>query len=80
VIKTEHSAPWVKIRFTDNCRGIPPELLDRIFEPFFTTKTTGMGVGLAICQRIIKAHGGRIEVTNMLPKGTQFSVFLPIKG
>jgi signal transduction histidine kinase len=75
VIKTEYSAPWVKIRFTDNGRGIPPELLDRIFEPFFTTKTTGMGVGLAICQRIIQAHGGRIEVKNMLPKGTQFSIF-----
>lgn len=77
VIKTESIPPWVKISFSDDGPGIPPELLNRIFEPFFTTKTTGMGMGLAICQRIIQAHNGRIEVDNLLPKGTQFSIFLP---
>ena len=78
VIKTEHSAPWVKITFADNGQGIPQELLDHIFEPFFTTKTTGMGVGLAISQKIIQAHNGKIEVNNILPKGTQFTIFLPV--
>jgi signal transduction histidine kinase len=78
VVKTESAAPWVKISFTDNGPGISPELLSRIFEPFFTTKTTGMGVGLAICQRIVEAHQGRIEANNLVPKGTQFSVFLPV--
>jgi signal transduction histidine kinase len=77
VIKTASDPPWMKISFSDDGPGIPPELVNRIFEPFFTTKTRGMGVGLAICQRIIQAHDGRIEVNNRLPKGTQFNIFLP---
>jgi signal transduction histidine kinase len=68
----------VKISFTDNGSGISPELLNRIFDPFFTTKTTGMGVGLAICKKIVDAHQGRIEATPLVPGGTQFSVFLPV--
>jgi signal transduction histidine kinase len=79
VIKTEYIDPWIKISFSDNGQGIPQELLDHIFEPFFTTKTTGMGVGLAISKRIIEGHNGRIEVKNILPKGTQFSIFLPYR-
>ncbi|MFX0080012.1 MAG: ATP-binding protein [Candidatus Hermodarchaeota archaeon] len=77
LIKTESIPSWVKISFSDDGPGIRPELLNRIFEPFFTTKTTGMGMGLAICQRIIQAHNGRIEVNSLLPKGTDFSIFLP---
>jgi signal transduction histidine kinase len=78
IIKIEYNPPWVKINFSDNGSGIPPELMNRIFEPFFTTKTKGMGMGLAISQRIIQSHGGRIEVNNILPKGTQFSILLPV--
>jgi len=77
-IKTASDPPWIKISFSDDGPGIPPELVNRIFEPFFTTKARGMGVGLAICQRIIQAHNGRIEVNNRLPKGTQFNIFLPV--
>jgi signal transduction histidine kinase len=77
-IKTVSDPPWIKISFSDNGPGIPPELVNRIFEPFFTTKARGMGVGLAICQRIIQAHNGRIEVINRLPKGNQFNIFLPV--
>ncbi len=77
LIKTETISPWLEISFSDNGPGIPTESLNRIFEPFFTTKARGMGVGLAICQRIIHAHEGRMEVNNLLPKGTQFSIFLP---
>jgi signal transduction histidine kinase len=77
-IRTVSNLPWVKISFSDDGPGIPPELVNRIFEPFYTTKTRGMGVGLAICQRIIQAHNGRIEVNNKLPKGTQFNIFLPV--
>jgi signal transduction histidine kinase len=76
VIKTESFSPWLKIIFSDNGPGIPDELLNRIFEPFFTTKATGIGMGLAICHRIIEAHNGRIEANNLLPKGTQFSILL----
>jgi signal transduction histidine kinase len=76
-IKTASDPPWIKITFSDNGPGVPPELVNRIFEPFFTTKSSGMGVGLAICQRIIQAHAGRIEINNRLPRGTQFNIFLP---
>ncbi len=78
LIRMENAPPFLKISFTDNGPGIPQELMERIFEPFFTTKTAGMGVGLAISQRIVQAHGGRIEVKNLIPKGTRFSVFLPL--
>jgi len=78
IIKTEYIHPWVKISFSDNGIGIPQRYLNRIFEPFFTTKTKGMGMGLAISKRIIQTHGGRIEVNNILPKGTRFSILLPI--
>jgi signal transduction histidine kinase len=75
-IKTEHVPPWIKISFSDNGPGIPPENLKCIFDPFFTTKPAGIGMGLAICQRIIQAHGGRMEVKNRLPKGAEFSILL----
>jgi signal transduction histidine kinase len=78
LIKTERIPSFVKISFSDNGPGIPPKLRDRIFEPFFTTKPTGMGIGLSISQRIVQAHNGRIEIDNPLPKGTQFSILLPV--
>ena len=78
VVKTESVSPFMRISFADNGKGIPLECLNRIFEPFFTTKTTGVGVGLAISQSIVQAHHGRIEVSSLLPKGTQFSIMLPL--
>jgi signal transduction histidine kinase len=78
VIKTEVASSWYRTSFSDNGSGIPSGNLKRIFEPFFTTKSTGMGMGLAICQRIVQAHGGRLEVKNRLPRGTEFTILLPI--
>lgn len=78
IIKTQYTPPWIKISFTDKGPGIPPESIDHIFKPFFTTKPAGMGMGLCISQKIIQAHNGRIEVNNILPKGTQFSILLPV--
>jgi signal transduction histidine kinase len=78
-IRTECASPWVRIRLSDNGPGIPLPLLDHIFEPFFTTKNTGVGMGLAVSRRIVEAHNGRIEVTNVLPKGASFSILLPMK-
>ncbi len=67
----------VQLRFRDSGPGIPPELREKIFNPFFTTRREGTGLGLAITQRIVSAHGGRIEVTSNPGAGTTFTVFFP---
>ena len=73
------SPPGVMITITDTGVGIPPELLPRIFDLFVTTKDPdkGTGLGLALCQEIIKAHGGTISLTSEVGKGTCVSIFLP---
>jgi two-component system NtrC family sensor kinase len=71
----------IRVRVSDNGRGIAAELLPRIFDPFFTTKAvgSGTGLGLTVSNDIVKAHGGRIEVDSSVGKGSTFTVWLPIK-
>ena len=71
---------YVAISFADTGSGISEEVLSKIFTPLFTTKAQGMGFGLAICKRIIEAHGGTITVKTELNKGTTFTVTLPLKN
>jgi PAS domain S-box-containing protein len=68
---------WVGV--SDTGDGIPAEQLNRIFEPFFTTKKKGTGLGLMIVQRIVREHGGRIDVESRVGKGTTFRVWLPLQ-
>lgn len=72
------SGDYVLIKFSDNGKGISPEIKDRIFEPFFTTKKEGRGIGLglSIVYRIIKEHGGAIMVESV-PGETTFKIYLP---
>lgn len=69
---------FVRIDFRDSGIGIRPEELDRIFEPYHTTKAKGTGLGLMIVQRIIKDHGGQIEVSSKEGEGTRFGIMLPL--
>jgi len=71
----------VRIQITDTGCGIASEDQKRIFEPFFTTKERGRGtgLGLAVCQRIVRAHRGTIGVESQVGKGTAFVVVLPAK-
>lgn len=78
-IKSKHVGDKVEITFTDTGCGIPKELLPKIFIPLVTTKAQGMGFGLAICKRIIDAHGGNITVESHIGKGTTFTVTLPLE-
>jgi len=68
------------IEFSDTGVGILPENMKKIFEPFFSTKENGdgTGLGLSISYRIVKNHGGRIEVESEVGMGTVFKVFLPL--
>jgi PAS domain S-box-containing protein len=67
----------IKIVISDTGSGIPEKIRDEIFRPFFTTKIKGTGLGLAICKNIVKEHGGNINFTTELNKGTSFEITLP---
>ncbi|MFW9257967.1 PAS domain S-box protein [Nostoc sp. CALU 546] len=70
---------YIVVTVSDTGTGIPPEFLERIFDPFFTTKEVGKGTGLGLSTvlGIVKNHGGFVEVSTQVGKGTQFQVFLP---
>ena len=70
----------VTVEITDTGNGIPPEMLPKIFDLFVTTKPPGKGtgLGLVICQEIIKAHGGAIHIASQVGAGTTVSIYLPI--
>ena len=76
----EAKRPGVYIEVTDNGAGIPAELLPRIFELFVTTKPSGKGtgLGLVVCQEIVKAHGGTIDIESVVGTGTSVRIYLPI--
>jgi CheY-like chemotaxis protein len=68
----------VCIAVQDRGVGIPPEHLPRVFDPFFTTKPgVGTGLGLWVCQSIVHALGGSIEVESEVGRGTTFRILLP---
>jgi nitrogen fixation/metabolism regulation signal transduction histidine kinase len=75
----DNNQGWTRLTFADNGNGIPPEDLAKIFQPYFTTKDVGIGLGLAITERIIKEHGGEIRVASQPGEGTTFTVLLPPK-
>jgi PAS domain S-box-containing protein len=67
------------VSFHDTGVGIPQEDFSKLFNPFFTTKAKGQGLGLAVCKRLVEAHGGEITVESKLGEGTTFTVTLPKK-
>ena len=69
----------IQISVRDNGPGLNPEQQERIFEPFYTTKTKGTGLGMAIAQRIVEAHHGRIQVGDVSGPGAEILVTLPSK-
>jgi len=67
----------VAVRVSDNGPGVPAHARETIFEPFFSTRSDGTGIGLTLCQRIIKDHGGLIYVRDSGLGGAEFVIELP---
>jgi signal transduction histidine kinase len=76
-IRARPSDGRVAIEVEDHGRGIGADDLPRIFEPFFTTRPDGTGLGLAICHKVVRAHGGDIQVRSTPGQGSTFTVLLP---
>ncbi|MGH7953791.1 MAG: two-component system sensor histidine kinase NtrB [Limisphaerales bacterium] len=77
-LQTGENAEAIWVSIADTGGGIPQEQVNRIFEPFYTTKKKGSGLGLMIVQRIVRAHGGKIELESHVDRGTTFRVWLPL--
>ena len=77
-ITTRFDQERVYIIITDTGKGIPPDILHKIFEPYFTTKPNGSGLGLTMTYKVIKEHGGDIQVHSEDGSGTRFTLILPI--
>ena len=64
------------VEVRDTGPGIDPQQLGAIFEAFVTTKPNGMGLGLAICRKIVERHNGQISASSIAPHGTNFRIEL----
>jgi len=71
---------YAVIRIRDNGKGMERSTMARLFDPFFTTKQDGTGLGLSVSYRIIRNHGGTIQVDSRLNEGTEFIIYLPLAG
>ncbi|MBI3321742.1 MAG: GAF domain-containing protein [Candidatus Omnitrophica bacterium] len=68
----------IVLKVADTGPGIPVSIQRKVFDPFYTTKPTGTGLGLFVSQRIVKSHGGTIELESTEGKGTCFTIHLPV--
>ena len=69
-----------RIAVNDSGPGIPPALRERVFRPFFTSKRNGTGLGLALVQKIIVFHNGRIVAASSPQGGASLQITLPLRG
>jgi len=77
-LETGQSSEHVWVRVSDTGCGIPADHMKQIFEPFYTTKKKGSGLGLMIVQRIVRDHGGGIELESRVGEGSTFRIRLPL--
>ncbi len=79
-IKTISNDYEVKLQVIDNGAGISPEIMGTLFEPYQSTKQSGNGLGLLIVRRILREHGGEIEVESEKGSGTTITLYFPRKS
>ena len=77
-VTAERGGEETLIRLQDTGVGIPKETLPKLFDPFVTTKAQGQGLGLAVCKRLVEAHGGTITVESTVGEGSTFIVKIPV--
>lgn len=80
--KADLQRDWLRVRVADSGEGIRPEDLGKVFTPYFTTKNRGddkrgFGLGLAICRKIVHLHGGNLNISSQVKKGTTVQIDLP---
>jgi len=78
-ISSRVSGNDVEFTFIDTGVGMAKEVSEKIWTPLFTTKAKGMGLGLAICKRIVEAHQGKISVESIVGEGTTFTITIPLE-
>ena len=78
-VRQPGNTPLIEVLVTDTGYGIPADHIPKIFDPFFTTsdRVEGTGLGLSLTRKMVKEHGGKLEVTSTLGKGTSFRLTLP---
>ena len=72
--------PSILVQLSDSGVGIAEDDMNRIFDPFFSTGKKGTGLGLWVTQDIVRQHGGRIEVSSELGRGTIFNIVLQVES
>jgi two-component system, sporulation sensor kinase E len=79
-IRTDADDQWLWVSFADSGGGISSENMSKIFEPYFTTKASGSGLGLLIVRRIVREHGGEIDLSSDLGQGLTLTIRLPVRN
>ena len=79
-IRTDMEDQFISISFADSGGGVSPENMTTIFEPYFTTKASGSGLGLLIVRRIVREHGGEIDLASDQGKGLTLTIRLPLQN
>ena len=77
-VLSESKDKMITFTFRDNGCGMTKETIEKLWTPLFTTKAKGMGFGMVICKRNVKAHGGKITLESVLGEGTTITVELPL--
>lgn len=80
IISIHNHSESLSIEIDDNGCGMTDETIEKLFNQFYSTKEDGTGIGLSICRKIIKAHGGSLSVNSTYGKGSKFSISFPCQS
>jgi signal transduction histidine kinase len=77
-IRLRQSEEEMRLEVSDTGKGIPTDIQKRVFDPYFTTQPGGTGLGLALCEKIVRQHSGSIDLQSS-PAGTTFTISIPLE-